>query len=440
MANNSAILSIRIVGDATSAVREFQRTQDRAQAMQRGLERASQISAAAIAGIAAAAWQVGQVAAEAEQAAGAVDSVFAASADTIKGYAADASQAVGLSAQSYNQLASVLGAQLTNMGLAGSELATQTNDLIGLGADLAATFGGTTADAVAAVSSLLRGERDPIERYGVSIKQADIDARLAAEGLTGLTGEAQRNAQMQATLAILTEQTAAAQGQFAREADTASGAQQRMTAEWENAQAQLGEALLPLMGDLAAVLSDVATWVQENDTLVQGIVITFGVLAGAILAIQAAQIAWNIATSANPIMLVVTTVIALVVWLVTLMGGWEEVGAVVGAVIDGIVAGIQAVIGWIQDAIGWLGELLGLSGEPVDIPTQNNTAVPQLTSGIEFTGGAGYREGDSVTNITVNGAIDKVGTARQIEGIVKGNGQKTGKGRFYEAGGTAWRA
>ena len=107
------------------------------------------------------------------------------------------------------------------------------------------------------MSSLLRGERDPIERYGVSIKQADVNARLAAMGLTGLEGEAAKAAERQATLALLTDQTSSALGQFERESDTAAGAQQRATAEWENAQAKLGEALLPTLVDLAGILEKV---------------------------------------------------------------------------------------------------------------------------------------------------------------------------------------
>src|SRR4029077_17622360 len=63
------------------------------------------------------------------------------------------------------------------------ELGPQTDDLINLGADLAATYGGTTSEAVSALSALLRGERDPIERYGVSLKQADVDAQLLATGI-----------------------------------------------------------------------------------------------------------------------------------------------------------------------------------------------------------------------------------------------------------------
>ena len=92
-------------------------------------------------------------------------------------------EANGLATSEYQQMAAVVGAQLKAMGKDSGDLAGETDALIDKASDLAATFGGSTADAVAAVGSLLRGERDPIEKYGIAIKEVDVDARLAADGI-----------------------------------------------------------------------------------------------------------------------------------------------------------------------------------------------------------------------------------------------------------------
>ncbi|QCB93296.1 hypothetical protein [Cellulomonas shaoxiangyii] len=191
-----------------------------------------------------------------EQSIGGVDAVFKESADTIHEWAKGAADGVGLAQAEYNELATVIGAQLKNMGVPLGEVAVKTNDLVELGADLAAQFGGSTSEAVSALSSLLRGERDPIERYGVSINDASIQAKKAEMGLSDLTGEADRNANMQATLALLTQQTADAQGAFARESGTLAGAQQRLTAELENMKTEIGTALMPVVTDLLGVFRD----------------------------------------------------------------------------------------------------------------------------------------------------------------------------------------
>ncbi|MET0995454.1 MAG: hypothetical protein ABWY20_15840, partial [Mycobacterium sp.] len=195
-------------------------------------------------------------ASELQQQAGAVDAVFGAGAAQMHKFAADAAQTVGLAASEYDKLAAVLGSQLTNAGFAGDKLNGTVDGLVQKGADLAAQFGGSTAEAVEALSSVLKGETDPIERYGVSIKQSDISARLAAQGQDKLTGAALKNAQAVAALDLVTEQTANSTGAFSREADTAAGAQQRLGAWWENTKAAIGERLLPIFEKLTTFMSE----------------------------------------------------------------------------------------------------------------------------------------------------------------------------------------
>jgi hypothetical protein len=149
----------------------------------------------------------------------------------------------------------VLGSQLGNMGYSGQKLADQTNDLITLGSDLAAQFGGSTSDAVEALSSVFKGETDPIERYGVSIKQSDISARLAANGQDKLTGAAAKQATAQAALALVTEQTKNAQGQFAAQGSSAAEVSQKLGAQWENLKATIGGYLLPLFSALGSFMA-----------------------------------------------------------------------------------------------------------------------------------------------------------------------------------------
>lgn len=200
-----------------------------------------------------------------EQNLGAMASVFKTSNGQMLEWANTAASAVGLAKSEYAGLATVLGAQLKNMGVSQEQLGGQTNKLIGLGADLAAQFGGSTSDAVSALSSLLRGERDPIERYGVSINEAAVKAKMAEMGLAGLSGEAEKNAKLSATLALLYAQTADAQGAFSRESTTLAGAQQRLAAGTENLYATLGTSLLPAVTAVTAAFGQMVNTLQESE-------------------------------------------------------------------------------------------------------------------------------------------------------------------------------
>lgn len=208
----------------------------------------------------------------AEQSIGATETVFGRYADTVIKRSKQASDAVGLSANEYRELGNVTGAMLQNAGTPLRKVTELTDKLTRRAADLAATYGGTTRDAIESVNALLRGETDPIEKYGVSIQEADIKARLAAKGLEKLEGAALKQAKQQARLELLFEQTSKAAGQFGRESDTIAGKGQRLGAKVEDLEAKFGTLLIPALSagaDVASdklipALDDLAGWLAEN--------------------------------------------------------------------------------------------------------------------------------------------------------------------------------
>jgi hypothetical protein len=205
----------------------------------------------------------------------------------------------------------LIGALLKGNGLTIEDTTKKTKDLVVIAGDLAATFGGTTADAVSAISSLLKGERDPIERYGVSLKQVDVNAQMLTDAKNGLVFASEREASINATLTLLLEKTADAQGQAAREADTYAGVTGALTAKFQDMQAEIGTALLP-------VLSEFSAWLQTPEgeaklqEIVDGIVEIIEQIVAAVefvdenkdwlvpmvVAIGAVTTAWNVATGA----------------------------------------------------------------------------------------------------------------------------------------------
>ena len=295
--SKTAILSVRIISDAKEAGKGFSKAAGGVDKLEGKVKGAASAMSVASAGVIAFGKEALDAASALQQSTGAVESVFKSQADAIKGLAADAAGAVGLSANQYQEFASVMGSQLKNLGVEQSNLVPTTDKLITMGADLASMYGGTTADAVQALSAVFRGETDPIEKYGISIKQSDVNARLAADGLDGLEGEARKQAETQARLAILTEQSADAQGNFAREVDTAAGSAQIAAAEWENAKASLGEALLPIATRAAEVMADLAAKMGENPAVVARVAAAILGLTAALWAGWAAIKVWKAASA-----------------------------------------------------------------------------------------------------------------------------------------------
>ena len=439
--DKSTILAVKVIGDATSGARALTDVDNRAAKLEGTFKTARLAAGLFFAFLIASAVSIAGVASDLQQASGAVDAVFSSYSDGVHKAASTASQDVGLAEDQYSQLASVLGSQLKNLGVSQDQLGGKTNDLIKLGADLSAMYGGTAAEAVEALSSLLRGERDPIERYGVSIKQADINAREAAMGLTGLTGEAQKSADLQATLAILLEQTGDASGRFAAEADTASGAQQRANAAWRDAQAQLGEALLPIISEGADVLANLAHWVGENKDLVLALAVAAGVLAAAFVVVTAAQWAFNVAAVANPIGLVILVIVlaiaALIGVVLLIIKYWDDIQrtaedawfAIQNFIYDASAAAVEFE-NHVIDIINWLAKLGSgelLSDQINDLLGLGNADfTPQLSRIQIGDRPAAITHVNNSTSIVVNGALDTNGVANQIKGLLKDNSQLVG--------------
>lgn len=209
-------------------------------------------------------------ASEAQQSIGGVEAVFGDTAGTVIERSKAAAEAMGLPATEYNQFATVLGKQLKTKGIDGFE--DKTHDLIQIGADLAATYGGDTADAVGALGATMRGEFDSAERFGLALSANAVAAKAVELGLADSTSSVDDNAKAMATLALIQEQTADTAGQFARESDTLAGVSQRLSARWQNMQADLGQKLLPLVekavvwfaDDLAPAISKVVAVVAKE--------------------------------------------------------------------------------------------------------------------------------------------------------------------------------
>src|SRR5262245_26914665 len=185
-----ATLLIKILADVSDAQKGFKETASTVEKVEGTIGGLAIPAAAASGAVLLFAGKAAGAASDVEQSFGAVESVFKDNADQVKAWARDSATQTGLATSDYAQMAAIVGSQLKGMGTPLDQVAGQTDDLIKLSSDLAATYGGDTAQAVEAVSSLLRGERDPIEKYGVAIKQVDVNAALAAKGLDGLEGPA----------------------------------------------------------------------------------------------------------------------------------------------------------------------------------------------------------------------------------------------------------
>lgn len=368
----SAILAIKIVSDVKDGTKGLDTATSKLDAFQQKVNKASIPAAAIVAGAGIAGKAVIGYASDAEQAVGGVETVFGKHAAEVTRQAGKADQALGLSEAAYNSLATNVGGSLKKAGFAQDELGGKTDDLISRAADLSSVFGGDTVSATGAMGAALRGEFDSLEQYGVFLNAAAVNSELARTGQDKLTGSALDAAKKQATYNLIMEQSADYAGNFAKEADTAAGAEQRAAAARENAAAAIGTMLLPAYTMLQNTLATVATFVTENSTavgilagIVTGLAATVLLVNGALRVYTAVTAAWTVVTKAaavgqrilnaamkaNPIGLVITAATILIGLFVLLYNRSETFRNAVQA------AGRlgQAALGWVLDKARALG-------------------------------------------------------------------------------------
>lgn len=338
----TAILRVNIISDARNAAAGMNQAEQATGRFQSGLSKLAK--AAAITWVTTKVVDFGKeiygLASEAEQNLGAVDTVFGKSAAKIKNWSADSADAVGMSTSSYQSLANSIGGSLKSAYKSTDEMADKTKELIGAGADLSSVFGGDAAEAAAAMGSALRGEMNPLERFGIFLNMNAVNSRLAADGNNKLTGAAADAAKKQTIQNMIMEQAAKYQGNFAREADTAAGAQQRATAKWENAKATLGQALLPIMVQASAIFAKFSEWVSQNAGLVTILAVGIAGLAVAIGVVNAVM-------ALNPFSLIA---IAIGLFIAALVVAYNKLGwfkDFVNVVWAGIKTAVGATVDWL---------------------------------------------------------------------------------------------
>lgn len=208
-------------------------------------------------GIAAVANQAIPAASNLNEALNATNVVFGEAAGIVQEFGKTAADSAGLSEAAFNQLAATTGAMLQNYGLDSETAANATVDLGQRAADMASIFNTDVDQALTAINAALRGEADPIERFGVSMNAAAVQAKAMEMGLADSTAELDQAALTQARLALLFEQTDAIAGDFVNTSDQLANASRVQKARWENFMASIGSFALPILETFQGVFLDI---------------------------------------------------------------------------------------------------------------------------------------------------------------------------------------
>lgn len=285
-----------------------------------------------------------KMAADMQDAIGATEQVFGGAADAVRDWAKNLDSYYGIAETEALEYANMMGSLLKNIGgLTEEQAAKQSETLIKLAGDLTAMYGGTTADAVRALTGALKGNTSMLDNYGMAVNDALIKTKAYEMGLYNGTGQMSLAAKQAATLALIMEQSGAAQGQAAREANGASGSMRALMTELKNLATTFGQELLPVVTPFISSLKDMVKQFGDlNPAAKQAIVVIAGIAAAAGPVISA------IGAITTKTGLVVTAIGLLVSAGIMLWKNWDKVKAAILNIWDSIVYGVQQAISYLK--------------------------------------------------------------------------------------------
>lgn len=208
--------------------------------------------------------------------------IFGDAAKSVQQFASSAATSLGQSKQAALDAAATFGVFGKAAGKTGEDLAGFSTQMVQLTSDLASFHNANPADVALALGAALRGESEPIRKYGVLLNDAALKAEAMSMGIYNGKGALEQSAKVLAAQSLILKQTGDAQGDFARTSGGLANQQRILKAKIDDAVVAIGNAFIPVMEAVLPLLTNFATFVGDNAGLVSALAIGIGTLAGVI--------------------------------------------------------------------------------------------------------------------------------------------------------------
>lgn len=273
---------------------------------------------------------VHQAAADAEELQSAFDYSFGEMSDDMNEWARQTGDAMGSSTQAIQQAAFTFNQLFREAAPTGEAAADLSRQFAVLAQDLSSFYNVAESDAMDKLRAGLVGEAEPLRAFGVFLTAAAVEARALEMGLAATSAELTEQDKILARANLIMEATAAAQGDVARTADSATNKGRAFRAQLDELAVMLGQRLLPLVTPVVAFLTDILQRFSEMPEGVQQAIVVVGLLAAAI----------------GPLLVVIGTLISSVGTIVGFLGSAGLAGAMaaIGPVILPVIAAVAALV------------------------------------------------------------------------------------------------
>ena len=246
MAKKTSIINVVVAGDSKPLRNALGKATKSLGTMTKQIGKFSLAAGAAFAAVGAK--SIG-LAVDFEESLSKANQIFGDAAKGIETSAKGAATAVGLSQAEFLEAASSFGVFGKAAGLTGGDLATFSDDLVTVAADVASFNNLKPEEALTKLQAGLRGSNEPLQSIGVLINAAGVEAKALEMGLADANGEISEGNKIMARQALILEQLGkqGALGDFERTSGGLANQMRILKARFKNVGIEIGRKLLPLV-------------------------------------------------------------------------------------------------------------------------------------------------------------------------------------------------
>lgn len=209
--------------------------------------------------------------------------IFGDAAQGIFEFAETANTSLGQTKQQAIDAAATFAIFGKSAGLTGKDLQNFSTDLVSLSADLGSFHNAASDEVIMALGSALRGEAEPMRRFGVLLDDASLKAQAMAMGIYEGTGSLTQQQKVLSAQALILAQTTDAQGDFDRTSSGLANTTKILTSSFHDLQLSFGEGFLKGLGNTSGATENLQSILESLKPVLEGLGEVVGVFSETLL-------------------------------------------------------------------------------------------------------------------------------------------------------------
>lgn len=205
-----------------------------------------------------------------------VDTAFGGMAYKMEEFSKTAVETYGISELTAKRTASTYMAMAKGMGIAEDAGSDMALTLTGLTADMSSFYNVSQEMADTAIKSIFTGETESLKQYGIVMTEVNLEQFALSQGITKSLSAMTQQEKTMLRYNFVLEQTALAQGDFAKTSDSWANKTRVLNERWKEMQSTFGETFIALGVLVLPVIEQIINGLNQIALMAKAAAASFG--------------------------------------------------------------------------------------------------------------------------------------------------------------------